>query len=221
MNVTFSQAQLLQVMQAVQANNAAQKAAEEAARDKALADEVAKAVAEKDAQIEALRRENTKKKTRNSADEHDESDEEEDDGDEEPQPLTKNQQKRARRTKLLADNVSSKQTLQAQLAAARAEAELAQHKASILESTVSNLKSEAGEGEGADDNSSTRSKTDLKTKICHAEEQAKLTTPQKAELEVLIAAHLASIQEPAEVGTQKVEPPDPAKAPKPKVSFVP
>ena len=44
---------------------------------------------------------------------------------------------------------------------------------------------------------------------------------QKAELEELIAAHLASIQEPAEVETHKVEPLDPAKAPKPKVSFAP
>ena len=153
MNVAFSQAQLLQVMQAVQANNAAQKAAEEAASKKALADEVAKAVAGKDERIAALERENAKKKARKAADDEDEDedDEEVDEEDEEPQPLTKNQQKRARRKKLLADSVTSKQTLQAQLAAARAEAELAQHKASLLESTVSNLKSEAGEGEGTAD----------------------------------------------------------------------
>jgi hypothetical protein len=219
MNVAFSQAQLLQVMQAVQANNAAQQAAEEAARDKALADEVAKAVAEKDAEIEALRKENLKKKARNPADEHEESDEEEEE-DEEPQPLTKNQLKRARRKKFLADNVSSKQTLQAQLAAARAEAELAQHKAMLLESTVANLKSEVG-NEGADgEQSSTRSKTDLHNKITHAEEQARLSTPQKEELDVLIAAHLASIQAP-NVDSKKVEQPDHAGVSKPKVSFAP
>ena len=125
MNVAFSQAQLLQVMQAVQANNAAQKAAEEAASKKTLEDAVAAATTEKDARIAAL--EGKKKKARTAADDEndEESDEEADEEDEEPLKLTKTQQKRARRKKVLADSVSSKQTLQAQLATARAEAELA------------------------------------------------------------------------------------------------
>ena len=48
----------------------------------------------------------------------------------------------------------------------------------------------------------------------HAEEQARLSTPQKAELDVLIAAHLASIQAPKDVDPKKVEQPDHAGVPK-------
>ena len=87
LNVAFSQAQLLQVMQAVQANNAAQKAAEAAASKKTLEDAVAAATAEKDARIAAL--EGKKQKARKAADDDDdeESDEEADEEDEEPLKL--------------------------------------------------------------------------------------------------------------------------------------
>ena len=86
---------------------------------------------------------------------------------------------------------------------------------------MSQLKSEAGEGEVVGDAVNTRTKTDLRSRIHNAEEQAKLTTPQKAELEELIAAHLVNIQAPGAMENPKVGQPDHAKAPKPKARFVP
>ena len=193
-NVAFSQSQLAQMMQLVQAGNAAQQANADAAKAKEMEEIIAKATKEKTDKIAALEAKiNQKKKAAGS--DRSELDTEPDEGEEEGegQVKTSRGQKRKAKEKNKLDLVrAAKADLEMELAKARAEAEIARQKATQMETTITLLR------EGGGGTPRTRSASDgaidIVSQIQKAEQQAKVSTPVKQELHDIVAAQLAAIR---------------------------
>ena len=193
-NVAFSQSQLAQMMQLVQAGNAAQQANADAAKAKEIEDVIAKATKEKTDKIAALEAKiNQKKKAAGS--DRSELDTELEEGEEEGEEQVKasrGQKRKAKEKNKLDLARAAKADLEMELAKARAEAEIARQKATQMETTITLLR------EGGVGTPRTRSASDgaidIVDQIQKAEQQAKVSTPVKQELQDIVAAQLAAIR---------------------------
>ena len=134
-NVAFSQQQLVQMMQLVQAGNAAQQATAEAEKAKLLDEAIAKATHEKQSRITDLEAKLKSKKT-TEADQSEadtEPDEGEDDDGNAIVKASRGQKRKAKVQNKMALAQTEKAELEIELAKARAETEIAKQKATQME----------------------------------------------------------------------------------------
>ena len=193
-NVAFSQQQLAQMMQLVQAGTAAQQASADAAKAEEMEKAVAEATKEKSNKIAALEAKVNRKQKAAGSDRSEpdtEPDEGEDDDDGPVTKASRGQKRKAKQQNKLDLAQAAKAGLEVELARARAEAEVAKSKATQMETTISILREG---GSIPRTRSASDGAIDIVEKINKAEQQAKVSTPVKQELQEIVAAQLAEIR---------------------------